>query len=380
MKQKNRICTQCVMDGSDPLISFDDEGVCNHCRDYKEKIDRIPSNPDERKKILNQIVAEIRDKGKNSEYDCIVGVSGGVDSTYVAYLVKKLGLRPLAIHMDNGWNSELSVSNIEKCLSKYEIDLLTRVLDWEEFRNLQKAFLRASVPDGEIPTDHAILAVLYQEAIKHKVSFIITGHNLVTEGILPKSWSAGHRDWRYIKAINKRFGEAKLNNFPHFSYLDLFYYFVIRRLRVVNILDYVDYNKTQIMNILQDEMDWRPYPAKHYESIYTRFFQGYVLPEKFGYDKRKAHLSTLINSGQMSRAEALEALAAPPLSGQMLEDDMDFVLKKLGFSEEEFQDIMALPKRSYKDYPNQDGLYSFLMGIQAPRLLQKIGLMGKTKY
>jgi len=380
MKQKNRICTQCVMDGSDPLISFDDEGVCNHCRDYEEKIDRIPSNPDERKKILNQIVDEIRDKGKNSEYDCIVGVSGGVDSTYVAYLVKKLGLRPLAIHMDNGWNSELSVSNIEKCLSKYEIDLLTRVLDWEEFRNLQKAFLRASVPDGEIPTDHAILAVLYQEAIKHKVSFIITGHNLVTEGILPKSWSAGHRDWRYIKAINKRFGEAKLNNFPHFSYLDLFYYFVIRRLRVVNILDYVDYNKTQIMNILQDEMDWRPYPAKHYESIYTRFFQRYVLPEKFGYDKRKAHLSTLINSGQMSRAEALEALAAPPLSGQMLEDDMDFVLKKLGFSEEEFQDIMALPKRSYKDYPNQDGLYSFLMGIQAPRLLQKIGLMGKTKY
>jgi len=380
MNGKNQICTKCVMDLSDPLISFDEQGKCNHCHDYQDAVKRMPSNPEQRKKILSQIVTEIKDKGKNNEYDCIVGVSGGVDSTYVAYLVKKLALRPLAVHMDNGWNSELSVSNIEKCLSKYEIDLFTRVLDWEEFRNLQKAFLRASVPDGEIPTDHAILAVLYQEAIKHKVSFIITGNNLVTEAILPKSWSAGHRDWRYIKAINKKFGNAHLKNFPHFTYFDLFNYFVIRRLRVVNILDYVDYNKKQIISTLQKEMDWRPYPAKHYESIYTRFFQGYVLPEKFGFDKRKAHLSTLINSGQMTRAEALAILESPPLSGQILEDDMDFVLKKLGFSEEEFQKIMELPKRSYKDYPNQDTLYSLLMGIQAPRLLQKIGLIGKVQY
>jgi len=366
------------MDTSDPLISFDEEGICNHCHDYQAKIRKIPTDPVQRKEILSNIVTEIMNKGKNKEYDCIVGVSGGVDSTYVAYLVKKLGLRPLAVHLDNGWNSELSVSNIEKCLRKYEIDLFTRVLDWEEFRNLQKAFLHASVPDGEIPTDHAILAVLYQEAIKRNISFIITGHNLVTEAILPKSWSAGHRDWRYIKAINRKFGEVKIKSFPHFTYYDLFKYFVIHRLRVINILDYVDYNKNQIINTLQEEMDWKPYPTKHYESIYTRFFQGYILPEKFGYDKRKAHLSTLINSGQISRMEAFTVLETPPLSGQMFEDDMDFVLKKLGFSQEEFLKIMGLPKKAYKDYPNQDWLFSFLMKIQAPRLLQKIGLMGKV--
>jgi len=378
-QEEIRICTQCVMDTTDPLITFDENGVCNHCREFQTKISRIPDNPKQRREIVQDLINRIKNEGKDKEYDCIIGVSGGVDSTYVAYYVKGMGLRPLAIHVDNGWNSEFAVNNIKKCLKKLDIDLFTEVLNWNEFKGLQKAFLRASVPDGEIPTDHAIMATLYKQADLRNISYIITGGNIVTEAILPTSWSSGHRDWRYINGINKSFGDHHLTSFPHYSFFELFKYLFIKRLKVVNILDFIDFNKAEIMKILKKELDWTPYPAKHYESIYTRFFQGYVLPTKFGYDKRKAHLSTLINSGQITRIEALRVLSDPPLTGQMLEEDMDFVLKKFDFTQEEFEAIMALPKKSINDFPNNYSIFNFLLSIKAPVLLRKIGLIPKDR-
>ncbi len=374
-----QICKRCVMDATDPLISFDEKGFCNHCRRYEEEAKRILRSPLEREQALEKLVDNIKQAGKGKEYDCVIGVSGGVDSTYVAYLVKQLGLRPLAMHVDNGWNSELSVGNIEKCLKKLGIDLYTEVLDWNEFKELQKAFLRASVPDGEIPTDHAIRATLYHQAVKRGVSYLVLGTNFVTESIMPHSWSAGHGDWRYIRFINQRFGKKPLKTFPHFSLFDQFRYLVIHRLRIISILDYVDYNKEEIIQLLKDELGWTPYPGKHYESIYTRFFQGYVLPAKFGYDKRKAHLSTLIMSGQITRDEALKGLKDLPLSGQMLEEDMDFVLKKFDLEQEEFEAIMALPPKSYNDYPNQELVSKIIKKTQPLRFIRDIGLVPKKE-
>jgi len=207
-------------------------------------------------------------------YDCIIGVSGGVDSSYVAYVVRQLGLRPLAVHLDNGWDSELAVSNIKNFLNKLDIDLYTHVLDWEEFKQLQIAFLEASTPDSEVPTDHAIMAVLYKEAAKRNIQYIILGVNTVTEAIHAPRWSYGHNDWRYIKSVNRLFGKIKLKRFPHFSLFNLIYYSIIKRIKIVRILDFVNYKKQEAMRILQDELYWKPYGGKHYESIYTRFFQG----------------------------------------------------------------------------------------------------------
>lgn len=348
-----QMCSRCVMDTSDPDIEFDNNGLCNHCRSYEELAKTHVLPEAQRKQALDQLITNIKHEGANKDYDCVIGVSGGVDSTYVAYLVKQFGLRPLAVHMDNGWNSELAVSNIEKVLKKLDIDLLTTVLDWEEFKDLQLAFLKASVPDGEIPTDHAIWAVLYKTAAVHSVNYIIGGFNHATEASLPTQWAFGHYDWRYIKNIHKLFGQRKLKTFPHFNYFQHNYYYPrIKRIKLVSVLDYVSYDKAEAIRFLQDDLGWRPYGGKHYESIYTRFFQGYILPTKFGIDKRRLHLSTMICSGQIARIEALQELSKPPYAGYMLEEDMDFVLKKFGANENEFNQIMALPIRTYKEFPN----------------------------
>ena len=345
-------CVRCIMDTTDPEIQFDDAGVCNHCRTYFTRASHELVPLPQREAALAAIVDRIKREGRGRDYDCIVGVSGGVDSTYTAYTCAQLGLRPLAVHLDNGWNSEQAVRNIERTLRALGIDLYTHVMDWEEFRDLQVAFLRASTPDGEIPTDHAIAALLYSAAAKNGVRYIMDGRNLSTEGILPPAWSRGHADWKYIRSVQERFGTRRLRRYPHFGIRELAYYTLARRLKTVSVLNYVPYVKADAMRVIARELGWEYYGGKHYESVYTRFFQGYILPTKFGIDKRKAHLSTLICSGQITRAQAIEELTGPIYPAGLLDQDTRFVLKKLELSETDFAAIMALEPRTFWDYPS----------------------------
>jgi len=315
---------------------------------------------EEAKLKLNNLVAQIKITGKGKEYDCIIGVSGGVDSTYVAYLVKELGLIPLAIHFDNGWDSELAVSNIEKTLDKLGIDLYTYVIDWEEFRDLQLSFLKASTPDGEIPTDHAINALLFKEAAKRDIKYIISGMNFATESISIKAWAYGHSDWKYIRSIHKLFGSKSLKNYPHFNFFHLFWWTFVNKIKSVSILNYLDYNKAKVMEMLQDELGWTYYGGKHYESVYTRFYQGYILPEKFNIDKRREHLSDLINSYQITRETALAEMKTVGYDPVLLEQDKKFVIKKLLLTDEKFEYFMQLPRKSFNDYPNNEAKVSRL--------------------
>jgi N-acetyl sugar amidotransferase len=367
-------CSRCVMDTSDPEISFNEEGICNHCLRYDNQLSTRVYRGEEASTKLAALVSTIKKAGKGKEYDCIIGVSGGVDSTYVAYLTKQLGLKPLAIHFDNGWNSELAVSNIEKTLKTVGIDLYTYVIDWNMFKELQIAFLKASTPDGEIPTDHAINALLWQEASRRGIKFVINGMNFSTESASVSAWAYGHSDWKYIRSVNKLFGKhKKLKGYPHFSLWDLFYYVFIKGIRVVSILNYIDYNNTEVMDILENKLNWVYYGGKHYESIYTRFYQAYILPKKFGIDKRICHLSDLINSKQLDRDSALSKLQTSDYSPDMLKEDLAYVLKKFDISHEKFEVIMSAPKKSFKNYPNN---YKLIMSIKSNlNKLRKLNLM-----
>jgi N-acetyl sugar amidotransferase len=346
------------MDTTDPEITFDEQGVCSHCRRYASVARQRLIPPTERERELEVLVRQMRQAGEGKPYDCVIGVSGGVDSTYVAWLVKGLGLRPLAVHLDNGWNSELAVANIEKTLKTLGIDLFTHVIDWEEFRDLQVSFLEASTPDGEVPTDHAIFALLYEMAARHGVRYVITGTNVATEAVLPQKWGYGYFDWRYIKDVHRRFGSARLSTYPHFSLLGLFSYVFLRRIRLVSILNYIDYDKAQAMDVLQKQLGWTYYGGKHYESIYTRFYQAYLLPRKFDIDKRKAHYSTLINSGQMTREQALAALQEPVYPQHLLEQDRAYTIKKLALSAEQFEAIMRTANKTFEDYRTNHRLFA----------------------
>jgi N-acetyl sugar amidotransferase len=347
-----QVCVHCLMDESDPSIVFDDTGVCSHCHRYKKIAAVALRTGEEGRRQLDALAAQVRAAGKGRPYDCVMGVSGGVDSTYVAYIAKQLGLRPLAVHMDNGWDSELAVKNIERVLKHLEIDLHTEVLDWEEFRDLQLSFLKASVPDGEIPTDHAIGAVIYRVAARHGISCIVSGSNVVTEGILPGTWTYGIWDYRYISGVHRRFGSVPLRTFPHYSLAHLFYYTSVRKVRTLRPLNYIPYVKHDVMKVLENDLGWRYYGGKHYESIYTRFF----LPRKFRIDKRKAHLSTLINAGQISRQAALEEITSNTYTDKLQSEDREYAIKKLGITTDEFAAIMAAPVKSHADYPNLEGV------------------------
>lgn len=350
-----RVCVQCVMDTSDPEITFDENGVCNHCHDYDKRVDNEVLKGDFAKQELARKIAQIKREGRGKKYDCILGLSGGVDSSYVAYLTKKFGLRPLAVHVDNGWNSEPAVRNIENIVSILGLDLYTRVLDWEEFRRLQLAFLRASTPDSEIPTDHAIVSTLYQMCEKHGVRWIMDGSNVVTEIMSPATWSHGHGDWRYIKHLNDNFGGASLDSYPHYDYYDLTEKYM-RRLRLERfpILNYIDYDKFKAIEVLKTELGWQPYGGKHYESIYTRFYQGHILPQKFGFDKRRSHLSCLVRDGRVTRQEALNEMQKPALDEDQVAEDQKFVIKKLGIDEAEFDRIMSAERKTFWDYPSDE--------------------------
>lgn len=352
MNNNYRICTRCIMDTSDPDIVFDPDGVCNHCYRYDIQLSGRVAPAGERDARLGALVAEMKAEGSGRDYDCIIGVSGGVDSTYVAWLTKELGLRPLAVHFDNGWNSELAVANIEKTLERLSIDLSTFVIDWEEFKDLQLSFLKASTPDGEVPTDHAIVALLYKAAAKYGIKHILLGTNVASEAIMPIKWGYGYSDYRYIKAVQTRFGSKKLRTYPHYTLPKLAEYMFLRKIRLVPILDYVDYRKEEAMKRIEDDLGWTYYGGKHYESIYTRFYQAYVLPQKFGIDKRRAHNANLVLSGQMSREVALAGLEAPTAPEDLIREDMEYVCKKFGLSKSDLDALMALPMRTFLNYPN----------------------------
>jgi N-acetyl sugar amidotransferase len=352
-----RICTKCIMDTSVPDIEFDEAGVCNYCHLYQARIENELYYNEKGEAELKTIVQLMKDKGAKQEYDCLIGVSGGVDSTYVAYIVKNLGLRPLAVHLDNGWNSELAVYNIESTMKLLNIDLYTHVLDWEEFRELQVAFLKASLANAEIPTDHAINATLFKIASKRKIGYIISGSNLMTEAIMPKSWMYSNLDWRLIKSVHKRCGRGTLKTYPHLSMTHLVYFMIMKRIKFFPILNYVPYYKDEAKQVLLDKLKWRDYGGKHYESIFTRFFQAYLLPQKFNMDKRRPHHSTLILSGQLTREEALNEMEGTPYSAELQQSDQEYIIKKLGFTESEFQEIMDAPPKSYTDFPNTHDLW-----------------------
>ncbi|HKC64032.1 MAG TPA: N-acetyl sugar amidotransferase [Pyrinomonadaceae bacterium] len=368
--QPQIICTRCVMDTTDPDIQFDEQGVCNHCHNYDRVIKEAVFTGEDGARRLEAIVEQIRRDGANKKYDCVIGVSGGVDSTYVAYQVKEFGLRPLAVHLDNGWDSELAVKNIENTLTKLDIELYTYVIDWVEFKDIQLSFLKASTPDSEIPSDHAIFALVYQTARRMGINYTIWGDNHRTETHLPKAWSQGHRDWGYIKSVHKQFGSVPIKTFPHFNLRNYLRGYV--GTRRVEILNYLDYVKKDAMAVLQKELDWKYYGGKHYESIYTRFYQGYILPKKFGFDKRKTHLSSLICSGEITRNEALQELQNETYPADLQEQDREYVIKKLGLTEEQFEAIMNLPKKTFWDYDSYAKLVQSRTYKRARRIYRAI--------
>ncbi len=370
MNQSYQVCNYCVMDTSDPDIQFDAKGRCNHCRTYDARAKEETHEPAVAEHLLTQLIGRIRDAGRGRNYDCIIGVSGGVDSTYLALKVRQWGLRPLAVHLDNGWNSNLAVQNIERALNKLSIDLKTVVLNWEEFRSLQVAFLRASTPDSEVPTDHAIEAVLSQAAKKFGVQYIIGGSNFATEAIMPRAWSHGMKDWKYIRTVNRIYGDRVLRTFPHLSITDYAVNAYVRKLKMVHPLNLIPYLKELAVQELESELGWKKYENKHFESIYTRFFQGYILPRKFGFDKRRGHLSTLVCSKQIDRTKALSLLAEPICDERKLLEDRDFSIKKLGLKPGEFEAIMAAPPRRFEDFDSYERSWWYGMARSSYRKLR----------
>jgi len=371
MNREYQVCTRCVMDTSDPEIEFDEDGACNHCKEYHEVYrDRIP--PKERRtEELKRITDKIKEEGKGKKYDCLIGLSGGVDSTYVAYLVKKFGLRPLAVHLDNSWNTELATYNIKKIVNKLKIDFFRHASNWEEFKDLQLSFLKASVVDIELVSDHALVAALYQVADRGGIKYIISGSNIVTEKIMPRSWFHNKNDLVNLKAIHARFGTIKLKSYPTLGIFKKLYYEFVKGIKFVPILDYVDYIRREVKEIIAKELDWEDYGSKHHESIFTRFYQAYILPKKFNIDKRRAHLSTLICSKQITREEALKEIENPAYPEERFILDKKIVLKKLGLTDAGFESIMNLPIRSHLEYRSDTGRLRFLRAVY--RIFKKRG-------
>jgi len=361
--KENRVCTHCIMDTTDPDITFDASGVCSYCTqfesDYDLKRNWFPNA--EGKKRLSQFAREIQIAGHGREYDGIIGLSGGVDSSFTAYQAKRLGLRLMVVHIDAGWNSELAVKNVENIVKKLGFDLYTYVVDWEEMQDLQLAFLKSGVANTDIPQDHVYTAMLYRLADEKGIPCILNGNNYATEYILPTAWGYHSLDLRQLKSIHRRFGTRKLKTFPTIDFIRYFFYYPhIRKIRVLSPLNYMPYNKAEAMRILEDELGWRPYGRKHGESRFTKFFQNYCLPKRFGYDKRIAHLSSLIVTGQMSRNDAIQEMEKELYPPGELREDKEFILKKLGLSDTEFENLMRLPQKTYKDYPSDERLLEFM--------------------
>lgn len=348
-----QICTRCIMDTTDPDIAFDDQGVCNHCHYFDNNVRPAWPSPEKGKFLLAEMIAHVKSYGEGKRYDCIIGLSGGIDSSFIAVKAVEWGLRPLVVHVDAGWNSELAVMNIEQICSRLGLDLVTHVVDWEEMQDMQLAFLRSNLANQDVPQDHAFFAALYGYAIQAGIKYVISGSNYATESILPQSWGYDAMDATHVKAIHRRFGRRKRGNFPLVSFWNLYFrYPMILKMEVLRPLNYIPYNKEEAIRILERDYGWRYYGGKHYESRWTRWFQAYYLPHKFGYDKRKAHLASLVVSGQMSRDEALAQLRNPLYDEKLLTEDKEFIAKKLGISVQELDDLISSPLQHYSEFPN----------------------------
>lgn len=344
------------MDDSDPDISFDENGVCNHCVRYSQ-MEKSYLSVNMGK--LPKVVHDIKKTRCGNRYDCVLGLSGGIDSSYTAYLAHEEGLNVLLTHFDNGFDDPMAADNVERIVKNTGWDYEPFTMDFDEYRSIWKAYLRASVIDIEVPTDHAITASLYRLAKKHKIRFILTGSNIATEQIMPLSWGYRKNDLANLKAICKEQG-VKLRTFPRCGLPHLLWYRIVKKICRVPLLDYVQYNVSEAKQLLAKEWGWQSYGSKHYESILTRFYQTYILPFKFGVDKRKAHLSNLICSGQLSRDEALKTLESPPLSVSQIEADAAIVLNRLRLSKEEFYEIIGFDRVSHYAYATDDWMYSLL--------------------
>lgn len=365
------------MDTSAADIEFDARGVCSYCTEFLARSGGvINKDPLSRMRELDAMVGKLKAGGRGKRYDCVIGVSGGVDSSWVLVQAVKLGLRPLAVHMDNGWNSELAQNNIANLVGGLGVDLYTHVIDWDEYRRLQQAFFDADVIDVELLYDNAMFGVNYAQAAKHGTKFILGGMNQATEGMrIPVNWNWFKFDKRNIAALGKRFTGVRLKTFPAIGTLDYLWYEFVRGIRWVSFLDYLEFNKFKALEALQREYRYKPYPYKHYESIFTRFYQGYVLPQKFGVDKRHLHLGTLVMSGQLSREDALTGLGGIPYpSERELEEDKAYFLKKMGWSEEQLAAYIARPERSHLAYPSERPLWLALAKLYSimPRLKESL--------
>lgn len=348
MSKDYQICTECVMDTSDPNITFDSTGVCTHTRRYKKRMDSLVKINRYNKENLALIIADIKNTGKDEKYDCLIGLSGGIDSSYMLYQAHQLGLRPLCVHLDNGWNSKIAVKNIEKMVRKFKFDLYTHVIDWEEFKDLQRAFFKASVVDIEMLTDHAIVAFSYGLAIEKNIKHVLIGSNMATENTMPYAWTHIKHDLLNILDIHNKFGKIPLKTFPCMD--GLHYEKYMSEIVTFDILNYVDYQKDEAKKILMESCGWRDYGNKHEESLFTKIYQNYILPEKFGIDKRRAHYSSMIHSGLVTREEALAELQKPLYEDAALRSDKEYLMKKWDFDAEEFESIMKEKPKKHTDY------------------------------
>ncbi len=346
-----RQCSVTVMDNmADPDIRFDGDGKSNYCDQYRrEQMNEHVNNPD-RRNILEQRILKIKADGKGKPYDCITGVSGGVDSSYLIMLAKQWGLRPLIVHFDNGWNSEIAVKNINSVIAHTGFNLYTIVVNWEEFRDLQLSYIKAGVVDWEVPTDHAILATWYQLAKKYNINTILSGNNVSTEAIMPPSWIFNKADYVNLRSIHKKFGTIPFKTYPMYGFWQHYYRAHLRGVSTIKPLNLVEYNKVGAKKEIIKEFGWVDYGGKHYESVYTKFYQAYVLPARFKIDKRKPHLSNLILSGQISKEQALEELKQLLYTPADLVKEKEYVLKKLGLSDQAFEQYMTMPKVSHESF------------------------------
>lgn len=377
MKNNYQICTNCVMDTTDQKITFDKNGICDHCTDFYDNVEPNWHTDERGQNQISNDIKKIKEFGLNNEFDCILGMSGGADSSYLLHLaVKEFGLRPLVFHVDGGWNSDIAVSNINSMINKLDLDLFTEVINWEEMKDFQLGYFKSGLSNIDVPQDHAFIATLYNFAEKHNITYILNGGNISTECVRnPLEWFYYGTDMFQINHIRKNFMTNPMKTYPLSSVLrHKIYLRYFKKVKVIKPLDYMPYNKAEAMKFLETEYGWMPYPQKHFESRFTKFFEGYWLPKRFGYDTRRVQFSSLILTKQMTREEAIKKLEQPALTEDEAKKEFAYISKKLEITEEELNNYLNLPLKTYKDYPNQEIFFNF-----GAKVLKYLGLERSIK-